>query len=328
MTGMHLRRDFLKAMGMSAGALMLGGAGVAMGKEDKCGGFFPGEDPIPGNGMPRRLLGNTGESISIFAIGGEARIQQSPADGATAILNRALDLGVNYFDTSAFYGGGTSERNIGQVLESRRNEVFIATKSHNRTYDGTMDLATKSLENLRTDRIDLYQVHDIRTHSHLNTIFGQNGAIRAMEKLRDDGVVRFIGITGHYDTEVLLRGINDYPFDTIMLPLNAADIHHHPFQAELLQTAVSKGMGILAMKVLSKGQLFNPGGITTMEQAMGYVLSFPVSSAVIGISTLEELEENVQVASTLNLPFSPQYLSDLEQLASVSIEDGNWFKKA
>ena len=106
-------------------------------------------------------------------------------------------MGVNYIDTSAMYGGGLSEQRIGRVMRTRRNEVFLATKTHDRTYDGTLRLAEQSLKRLQTDHIDLYQIHNIRLHEDLDTVFSKNGAIHAMERLRDEGVIRFIGITGH-----------------------------------------------------------------------------------------------------------------------------------
>lgn len=317
-------------MGIAAGGIMLGSVFSVL-RRSRHARAESGVDALRSNRpLPQRALGKTGVAVSVFALGGEARIEQPqylPIGGADAIINRALDLGVNYIDTSAWYGRGTSERNIGRVLQTRRNDVFLATKSHERSYDGTMRLAEQSLKNLRTDTIDLYQVHDIRTHEDLDRVFAADGAIRAMEQLRSAGVIRFIGITGHYDAAVLLRGIREYEFDTILLSLNAADIHQQPFQKELLTTAVEKQMGVLAMKVLAKGRLLRPDGITSMEQALGYVLSFPVSAAVVGISSIEEIEQNVRIASSLRLPYDAEELSRLERLALSATTEGNWFKR-
>jgi uncharacterized protein len=326
------RRRFLVTMGIAAGTIMVGGVAYGIRKLNQGGYLDLGVGRVARSGMPQRSLGKTGAKISVFGLGGEARIQQwhssrIPFGGALGIIDRALDLGVNYIDTAPCYGAGTSERNIGRVLRKRRSEVFLATKTLDRTYDGTMRLAESSLRNLQTDTIDLYQVHSIETHEELDRIFAPDGAIKAMERLRDEGVVRFIGITGHHDPQVLLRGITEYAFDTILLPLNAADVHYSPFQQELLETAVAKEMGIIAMKVLAAGRLLRYGGITTMEQAMGYVLSFPVTTAIVGISSMKELEENVRVASGLEVPLDPDQLEQLEQLALSATEDANWFKK-
>lgn len=322
------RREFLKRMSMAAAGIIAAGGAIRYGA-----GRAPKSKSAQNKTellLPRRQLGQTGEQISIFALGGEARIEQLqllPFGGAEEIINRAIDLGVNYLDTSAYYGHGKSERNIGRILRHRRQEVFLATKSHDRTYDGTMRLAEQSLTNLQTDTIDLYQLHDVRTEEQLDRIFSPNGALKAMETLREQGIVRFIGITGHYDTRILLEAINRYDFDTILLPLNAADIHYNPFQTELLSAALKKNMGVLAMKVLAKGKLLRADGIPSMQEALGYVLSFPVTSAVVGISSVEELEENVEIASTLELPFSTERLASLENLAASSSRAANWYKR-
>lgn len=326
----HSRRQFLKTMSLSAAAIMVGRAVPALGVRHQTGNSPAGNAPAAPKPLPRRILGKTGVPVSVLALGGEARIERRhylPFGGADAIINRALDLGINYIDTSAWYGQGTSERNIGRVLQSRRGEVFLATKSHERSYDGTMRLAEQSLNNLRTDTIDLYQVHDVRTHEQLDLILSQRGALRAMERLRDEGVVRYIGITGHWDPEVLLRGIRDYPFDAILLSLNAADIHYNPFQTKLLETAIDQNLGILAMKVFAKGRLLAPNGKIELRQALGYVLSFPVSSAVVGISSIAELEQDVQIATTEESPYSTEEMTRIEELAFSGARDGNWFKK-
>jgi uncharacterized protein len=148
--------------------------------------------------MLKRKLGKTGYSVSIFSLGGESAIERSsnPAE-AEALINRALDLGVNYIDTAPAYGTGGSESNIGRVMAYRRKEIFLATKTGDRTFDGTMRQVEKSLTRLKTDYIDLYQLHDIQTKADLDQAFSAAGALRALEQLKSDGVIRFLGITGH-----------------------------------------------------------------------------------------------------------------------------------
>ncbi len=276
--------------------------------------------------MPKRTLGKTGFNVGMFSLGGEATVEQrSRQQDAAEIINRAIDLGVNYIDTSPTYGGGGSESNIGTVMKNRRDEVFLATKTHDRSYDGTLRLFEQSLKRLQTDHIDLYQIHNVRVNDDITGALSRNGAVRAIERLRDEGAIRYIGITGHRDPDVLLRGISEYNFDTLLLTLNAGDIHYKPFQKELLRTAVEKEMGIIAMKVSALGRIFRDDGITSMADALGYVYSFPVSTSIVGISTIEELEENVQIAREFS-EFSGDKLARLESLTEPYYRDANFFK--
>lgn len=246
--------------------------------------------------IPKRPLGKTNAMVGLFSLGGEALVENSfRQKEAVDLIHVALDLGVNYLDTAPSYGGGGSEENIGMVMKDRRSDVFLASKSNSRTYDGTMRLFEESLKRLQTDYLDLYQLHNIRHEGDLQESFRPYGAIKAFEELRSHGSIRFIGITGHKDPGVLLKGIKEYPFDTILLSLNAADIHYKPFQRELLAQALEKEMGIIAMKTMAQGRIFQPGGITKAREALYYVYSLPISTAIVGLSNLEELKENIQL---------------------------------
>lgn len=316
------RRRFIKQLGSGAAALALG----------RMLPFLPGGAPAHGEtdtlepGLPKRKLGRTGAEVGLFSLGGEATIEMAnQRDKAAEIINRALDLGVNYIDTSPRYGNGASERNIGEVMRRRRDEVFLATKTHERGYDGTMRLIEQSLERLRTDHLDLYQLHNIRVHQDLDRALGEDGAVKALERLKSEGVIANIGITGHRDPEVLLRGIREYRFDTILLSLNAADRFYKPFQDELLETAGEQGLGIIAMKVAAVGRVFREDGITSMEQALGYVLTLPVSTAIVGISSIRELEENVAIAQRFD-PYPSEEMQAIEELVAHYESEANFFK--
>jgi len=313
------RRDFVRAMVGSAAF-----AGV-MGK------FKPLEAlataVLGKSAMPTRPLGRTGHAVRLFSLGGQATLEQDGrTDDAVAIINRAIDLGVNYIDTAARYGRGISETYIGRVMKTRRKEVFLATKTHDRTYDGSMRLLETSLKHLQTDHLDLWQLHNVRTQEDLDKIFAKDGAIRALEKARDEKIVRFLGITGHRDPFVLRKGIEQYPFDSILMALNAADKHHASFIDNLLPVAVEKKMAIIAMKIPARGRIFREGGISTMEQAMRYVLTLPVSTIIVGISTLKELEENVQIAKAFK-PYTKAEMAKLEDLTKPYYAEASWFKK-
>lgn len=276
--------------------------------------------------IPKRELGRTGLSVTLFSLGGEGALEKPNCpDEAENIINRAIDLGVNYLDTAPTYGSGQSEKNIGRVMKSRRSEVYLATKTLDRTYDGTMKLLENSLGNLQTDYLDLYQVHNVRTNEDLDKAFGKDGAVKALEKLRDEGVIRFLGLTGHSNSGILLRGIREYPFDTLLMTLNAGDIHYDPFQEKLLKEAVKMEMGIIAMKVTATGRIFHKDGLTSMKQALGYVLSFPVSNAIISISEVDEVDENTRVAANFE-PLGSVELKEFEELVKPNKEEANYFK--
>ena len=158
--------------------------------------------------LKKRVLGKTGEEINLLSLGGEITVaDRDRQDEAIEIINRAIDSGVNYIDTAPAYKDGDSESNLGRVMKDRRDEVFLASKTHKRSYSGTMELIEKSLNRLQTDYLDLYQVHNVRTEQDLSEIFSKNGAIKALEELKDQGVIRNLGITGHKDPEILLKGI-------------------------------------------------------------------------------------------------------------------------
>lgn len=276
--------------------------------------------------MPLRPLGRTGHQVRIFSLGGQATLEQAGTEEASvAIINRAIDLGVNYIDTAAAYGQGVSETYIGKVMATRRKEVFLATKTNDRTYDGSMRLLERSLKQLQTDHLDLWQNHNVRTQDDLDRMFAKDGAVKAMEKAREEKIVRFLGITGHKDPFVLRKAIEQYPFDTILMALNAADRHEASFIDHLLPVAVEKKMGIIGMKIPARGRIFRPTGITSMEQAMRYVLTLPVSTVIVGISSVKELEENVTIANNF-APLTAQESRALEDLTKPYYADATWFK--
>ncbi len=303
------------------------GTGLAAGIASRVAPFEALANSLsPSPKMPTRPLGKTGHSVCLFSLGGQATLEEGGrTDDALKIIDRALDLGVNYVDTAAAYGRGISETYIGQIMKTRRKEVFLASKTHDRSYDGSMRLLERSLKNLQTDHLDLWQLHNVRTQEDLEKIFADDGAIKALEQARSEHVVRFLGITGHRDPFVLRKGIEQYPFDTILMALNAADKHEASFIDNLLPIAVQKNMGIIGMKVPARGRIFKDGGLSGMDQAMGYVLTLPVSTVIVGISTVEELEQNVRIASNFS-PFSDDEMTKLEGLTKPYYADATWFK--
>ena len=171
-------------------------------------------NPLTPAAMPTRNLGKTGYKVGIFWLGGQAALEQpNNFDVAVPIIERALDLGVNYIDTSSIYGGPArwSEQYVGKVMAHRRNQAFLATKTKERTRDDSMRMIEKSLELLQTDHVDLWQLHDIGTMTDVDAVFAKGGAIEALLEMQQQKVVRYLGITGHYRPEALMECISVIP---------------------------------------------------------------------------------------------------------------------
>jgi predicted aldo/keto reductase-like oxidoreductase len=295
------RRDFLRKLIAGTSAM---GMAPLMTSLQSCAG------PGPVFKIPQRAFGKTGEKVGIYSLGAQATCEQlNMREQAMAIINRAIDLGINYIDTSAWYGmdgnsgegdhlRGTSERHLGQILPTRRNEVFLATKTHDRSYDGAMRHLESSLENMKIDTIDLWQIHNIKGggNEDIDYIFSDDGCMKALQKAKDEGIVRFLGITGHSDPAPMKELVDRYPFDAVLMALNAADKHHNSFIEKLLPTAVEKEMGVIGMKIPARDRIFDHGGIITMKEAMSYTMSLPISTIIVGIDKIAELEENIKIA--------------------------------
>ncbi|MGF1478343.1 MAG: aldo/keto reductase [Cyanophyceae cyanobacterium] len=279
--------------------------------------------------MPERRLGRTEESVPIFGLGGAGQTPLS-WDGrereATALLEQAIALGVRYFDTAASYG--PSEGYMGKVLPAYRSEILLASKTGARNRDRAWRELERSLKRLNTDYLDVWQLHHVSFHEELDQIFGADGAIKALEEAKEQKLVRYSGITGHHEPDVIAAGLRRYPFDTTLVSLNAADVHHpRPFAPTVLPVAQEKNVGVIAMKVPAYGRLFKPGGLDGMEQAMGYVLSLPgVHTCIIAAETLSQLEANVQVARAFQ-PLAQSDMAAIEQRTASVWEENTFFRQ-
>ncbi len=265
-------------------------------------------DRGPSSPIPCRPLGRTGCEVTQFALGGEGVLRTFGREAeAVAVIHRALDLGVSYCDTAPAYAGSLDY--YGAALGERRKEIFLASKTHDRTRDGSLRLLEESLKRLRTDHLDLWQLHDLRTPGDLKTIFGRGGALEALMEAREQGLVRFLGITGHQDPAILLDAMGRFDFDTVLAAMNVADVHRLPFCRTVLPEAARRGMGVIGMKVYAAGMLPRAG--LPAEAAMSYVLNLSgVSTVVIGCSTVEEVEQNARIARE----FRPMDPADVEVL--------------
>jgi uncharacterized protein len=300
------RRDFVKVGAVGTAALVLAPDLVASSAPS---------DPATIPAMPTRPLGRTGHQVGLFSLGGQATLEQpGREEEALAIINRALDLGVNYIDTAPAYGRGVSLRYIGEVMKTRRSEVYLATKTHLRTRDESMRLLEMNLELLQTDRLDLFQLHNIMHVEQVDQVFARGGAMEALLEAQDQGMVRHLGLSGHYDPAPLMDCIERFDFDAILMALNPTDRYLYPFADQLLPLANRKGMGVIAMKLACRGRIFRPGGLRTMSDSMRYTLSHPVSTAIIGCDDVAQLEENVRIAAA----FQPMDRTEMDRIAALT----------
>jgi aryl-alcohol dehydrogenase-like predicted oxidoreductase len=345
--GKHGRREFLKAGGAVTAALLAPSALKA--DTPKTMPALP-VNPVTPAAMPTRNLGKTGYKVGIFSLGGQASLEKANNfDVAVPIIERALDLGVNYIDTSSIYGGPDrwSEQYVGKVMAHRRNEAFLATKTKERTRDGSMRMIEKSLQLLQTDHVDLWQLHDIGIAKNIDEIFSKGGAMEALVEMQQQNVVRYLGITGHYRPDVLIEAIRRHPFDTILMAMNAADPHHFSFNEELLPLAVERQMGIIGMKIPGRGRLLSTWtppsieqqkhswegmtiqtsspGTLSMREALYYTLSRPVSTVIIGCDTIAQLEENVHLAREFT-PLNDAQMTSLVARAEPAAKPSLFFR--
>ena len=302
------RRDFLKCLGSAAA---LGAADALLADEKPAAPDAPKRPPLP-----TRILGKTGVKLSAMALGGVAGMQRprSRDFDPAALAEAALDLGITYFDTAPAYSNGQSESNYGEVIARRRKEVFLATKTGERTYDGAMRSIEQSLKRLRTDHVDLLQIHGTNRTEDLAAWGKPGGVLTALNKLRDQKVTRLIGVTGHESADVMRRAIEMYQFDTILTTFNPTP-KRKEYLEKVLPLAIRKQMGILAMKVmggalgsLATGNPVKNDGAPNHDDApqqadaaalVRYVLGLPIAAAIVGTGSLEQLRINVAAARDL-----------------------------
>ncbi|MDP8964127.1 MAG: aldo/keto reductase [Cyanobacteriota bacterium] len=322
MTRKTTRRTFLTTSVAVAGGL-IGGAGLKQNLTSASRDQSPSTTV-----MPERVLGNTGVRVPIFGLGGAGQTPlswENREKDAVAIIQRALELGIRYFDTAADYG--PSEDNLGKVLPAHRDKIFLASKTDKRDRDGAWRQLERSLKRLNTDHLDLWQLHHVSYQEELDKIFSKDGAAKALEEAKAQKLVRFVGITGHHEPDIIVEGLRRYPFDTTLICINAADKHHpRPFIPTVLPVAREKNIGVIAMKIPAYGRLFKPGVLDGMHQAMGYTLSQPgVHCCVIAAETVAQLESNVEVARAFQ-PLAETALRDIEQRTVASWEDNTFFR--
>ena len=243
--------------------------------------------------LPTRVFGRTGESLTVIGQAG-GRFPLCTFEEAKAITRRAYDLGINYFDNAHSYWGGRSEEVFGKVLPEVRKDVFITTKSTDRTRKGAAKELDLSLKRLKTDYVDLWQIHAVGEMEEVDRIFGQGGAIEAFEAAKKAGKCRFMGFTGHRDPHVHMAMLDRYDgYDTILMPLHPADPSYLSFEQIVLPEARKRGLGIQGMKGLANAKLLQS---LSVRQCIQYVLSLPIHCLAVGCTTIGQIEDDVRIA--------------------------------
>ena len=279
------RRQFLEHVGLGAAA----GTGLLLLKD--VSSAQPKNAPLPS-----RTLGRTGAKVSILAFGcGSRFLMYKDEDAATAILNRAIDLGITYLDTAYAYGDGASETRVGKVMAVRRKEVWLATKIPDRSRDEFLRRLEASLKRLNTDHVDLVHIHSLRHDDDLAKIEAPDGALKGLMEAREQKMARFAGMTSHTSGEVLAKAIERHDLDCVQMALNASC--NGRFEELALPAANAKNLGVIAMKVTGQEFLVGDGmGKADMPSLLRYSMSLPVAAAVVGMPHPEMLEHNVETA--------------------------------
>lgn len=275
--------------------------------------------------VPRRRFGKGDLEISIIGLGGFHIGSVDSDEEATAIVNRALDAGINFFDNAWEYHDGLSESRLGKALGSRRKEAIVMTKvcTHGRDKKVAMGMLEESLRRLKTDYIDVWQIHEVIYDNDPDMIFRPNGAAEALAEAKKEGKVRMIGFTGHKDPEIHLRMLRSgFPFDTVQMPLNAFDATFRSFEQHVLPEAQKRGIAVLGMKSMGgSGEMIKKGGITPAN-ALHYAMSLPVATTISGINSMMVLEQNLEIVRNFQ-PLSESEMANIRDRSRLWAADGH-----
>ena len=285
------RRQFMKNATVAASAAALAEQVIAQ------------TSSASATGVPTRVLGKTGQRVSIVCLGGWHIGSVKDESEAIRIMHAAMDEGINFFDNAWDYHDGHSEEVMGKALsmDGRRNKIFLMTKNCERDYKGSLKDLDESLRRLRTDHLDLWQFHEMVYDNDPDWVFDKGGLKAALEAQKA-GKVRFIGFTGHKDPRIHLKMLaKPYAWDTAQMPINLMDAHYRSFQKEVAPVCLKKNVGVIGMKGLAggatEGRLPTKAGVT-VEECYRFCLSLPVTAQVMGITSMEQLKQDIQLART------------------------------
>lgn len=272
--------------------------------------------------METRPFGKTGESFPILSFGAQRVVDEEGCneDQALEILNTALDRGIRYFDTAWIYSYGQSEERVGQVAKHRRQEMWIATKTWDTTRDGARRQLEESLTRLQTDHVNEWRLHNVWDFERLGQMTGKGGALEAAIQAREEGMVRFISISGHADPQVQIEALRRFPFDTVLVAVSVLDHFIYSFAEEFLPVAAQRVVGVVGMKIFGYKKLAH-----VADRALRYALALPLTTVIAGCSTMAELEADLEVAENFTPMTGPERLEFFrEVLPLVKPENMPW----
>jgi aryl-alcohol dehydrogenase-like predicted oxidoreductase len=275
--------------------------------------------------IPRKPLGRTGLQVSAMGLGGFSLADAPTLDEAKQIVREAIDAGVNFFDNAWEYHDGKSEEWMGECLQGLRDEVILMTKvcTHGRDKGVAMEQLNQSLKRLKTDHLDLWQVHECVYFNDPERHFAKGGVIEALDEAKKAGKVRFVGFTGHKDPDIHLKMLSyNYPFDSVQMPLNCFDYSFRSFEKRVLPEVNRRGMAALGMKSMLGGGQAVIDMPMTPEEMLSYAMSLPVAVTISGVDSLAVLHQNLAVARGFK-PLSSDQMDELRQRASLAAGDGH-----
>ncbi|NOQ43838.1 MAG: aldo/keto reductase [Dehalococcoidia bacterium] len=255
--------------------------------------------------MEQRTFGNTDEKLPILGFGAQRMVDEHGCseEEALSMVNYALDNGIRYFDTAWIYSFGKSEERLGRVVRERRKEMWIATKVWSREGKEARNQLEDSLKRLQTSYVDEWRMHNILSLEELDKLTAPGGALNEAVKARDEGLVRYISISGHTNPQVQIEALERFPFDSVLCALSVLDHFIFSFAEEFLPIAKTKGVAVIGMKVLGLGALAH-----VYDRALRYTMGLPICTAVVGMESMDQLKRNIEVAES----YKP--LSDEERL--------------
>ena len=278
-------------------------------------------------GIPYRLLGSTGESVSIVGLGGaHIGFPESEAE-SIRIIRTAIDNGINFMDNSWDYFNGVSETRMGKALrDGYRDKVFLMTKIDGQTAKAAVQQLDECLSRLQVETIDLLQFHEVIRLEDPARIFAPGGGMDAIQKAREAGKIRYIGFTGHKSPEVHLQMLriaaeNGFKFDAVQMPLNLLDAHFDSFEKQVVPRLVESEIGVLGMKPMANGVLPSSGLVSAIE-CLHYAMSLPTSTVITGCESLARLEQALEAARSYR-PLSDAERSALLAKTAGAAEDGS-----
>ena len=249
--------------------------------------------------IPTRPFGRTGEQVSIIGLGGFHIGLPSTDAEATRLVHAAIDAGITFLDNAWDYNDGVSEKRMGKAIADRRDKVFLMTKvcTHGRDGKVAMRQLEDSLKRLKTEYLDLWQIHEVVFDGEPARHFARGGVVDALDRARQQGKVRYVGFTGHKSPQLHLEMLDhDYEWDSCQLPLNCFDGSFRSFEQHVLPELNRRGIAPIGMKSLGGDGRAVTAKVISARDALTYALSLPVATVVSGIDSMRVLKQNLAVA--------------------------------